>query len=388
MSAEETFSAAYLAENKGPSILGSTIAVSIASTLFAGARLFVRGKILRQLHLDDYLIIISVLAGWVSLAMAITAVANGNGRHFDTLSLQQKQDVILWTIVGFPPGIISFGVPKLAVVALLTRIMNPSRWHTIFLWALTGLCNVALMGCTVILFAQCQPSRSQWNFSVPGVCWDRWILVHYAIFAGAFSAFVDLYLAIYPALVLAKLKLNVKKKIALTVALGIGSVSTVVAIYKCTRLPALASPDFSYDTSDLIIWTIVEGSTIIIASCIPILQPLVDVLFGKRALGSSSDPRYKYQHYGTDRSGPRNLKSDIDMPSVHRSGHHMHGKPAQNEEGASEYELTRGPASKSSQESILERNRLPSDGAIVRTDVFTVKVSQAKPGESDRGMGF
>ncbi|KAL2755541.1 hypothetical protein ACRALDRAFT_1071199 [Sodiomyces alcalophilus JCM 7366] len=385
---DESFSPEYLAANKGPSILGSTIAVSIASTLFAAARLFVRGRILRQLHLDDYLIIISVLAGWTSLAMAMTAVSNGNGRHFDTLSLQQKQDVILWTIAGFPPGIVSFGVPKLAVVALLTRIMNPSRWHTIFLWTLTGLCNVVLMGCTVILFAQCQPSKSQWDFSVPGVCWDRWILVSYAIAAGAFSAFVDLYLAIYPALVLARLKLNIKKKIALTIALGIGSVSTVVAIYKCTRLPSLASPDFSYDTSDLIIWTIVEGSTIIIASCIPILQPLVDILFGKRALGSSSDPRYKYQHYGTDRTGPKNLKSDLDMPSVHRSGHHISKSEQHGGENASEYELTRGNAWKSSQESILERSMVPSDGAIIRTDVFTVKISQAKSHDSRGGAGF
>lgn len=62
MASEGSFSPEYLAENKGPSILGSTIAVCIASTLFAIARLFVRGKILKQLHLDDYLIIISVVS--------------------------------------------------------------------------------------------------------------------------------------------------------------------------------------------------------------------------------------------------------------------------------------------------------------------------------------
>lgn len=116
--------------------------------------------------------------------MAITAVSNGNGRHFDTLTTEQQQGSILWTISGFPPGVVSFGVPKLAVVALLTRIMNPSRWHTIFLWTMTGLCNLVLLGCVVILFAQCQPSRSQWDFSVQGECWDPWILVDYAIGAG------------------------------------------------------------------------------------------------------------------------------------------------------------------------------------------------------------
>lgn len=39
----------------------------------------------------------------------------------------------------------------------------------------------------------------------------------------AFSAIVDLYLAIYPAIVLYKLQINFKKKVVLSVALGLGS---------------------------------------------------------------------------------------------------------------------------------------------------------------------
>lgn len=59
------------------------------------------------------------------------------------------------------------------------------------------------------------------------------------------SALMDLYLAVYPAVVLAKLQMNIKKKAALAAALGIGSVACIVAAYKCTRLPGLAGDDFS-----------------------------------------------------------------------------------------------------------------------------------------------
>lgn len=65
----------------------------------------------------------------------------------------------------------------------------------------------------------------------------------------ALSAAMDLYLAVYPAYVLAGLQMNMKKKLALATALGIGSVSAVVAAYKCTRLPGLASDDFSCEYS-------------------------------------------------------------------------------------------------------------------------------------------
>lgn len=71
-----------------------------------------------------------------------------------------------------------------------------------------------------------------------------------------FSGLTDLYLAVYPTIVLFKLQINNKKKIALCFALGIGSVSAIVSIYKSTRLPSLAGTDFSWDTTDLVIWSL------------------------------------------------------------------------------------------------------------------------------------
>jgi hypothetical protein len=83
------------------------------------------------------------------------------------------------------------------------------------------------------------------------------------LIATALSAFMDLYLAVYPAVILAQLQMNMKKKMALGVALGIGSVACVVAAYKCTRLPGLASDDFSCKWSDYR-WHVVSTLTCIV----------------------------------------------------------------------------------------------------------------------------
>ncbi|WYZ35502.1 hypothetical protein EsH8_X_000149 [Colletotrichum jinshuiense] len=363
------------AENKGPAAIGIVISVSVLSTLFAAARLFVRGKILRKVHLDDYLIVASVICGWTNVGTAIAAVARGNGRHFEFLTQDQKSGAILWTIAGFPAGVMSFGLPKIAVVALLTRILNPSKWHAMFLWSMSIFCLFNLIGCVVILFAQCQPSHSQWDFSiVERTCWDKWILVYFAIYSGAFCAFVDLYLAIYPAVVLARLQMSTRKKAALSVALGIGSISSVVAIYKCTRLPSLASSDFSYDTSDLIIWTIVEGSTMIIAACIPILQPLGELMFGKRIF-SSGGGRYTYENYGSGPSGQ--MRSDIEMSRSREA--RKRAARIQHDVDAISFDdtTTTTVAAKGSQESILAQHNVT--GKIVRTDVFSVSIEPSKP---------
>ncbi|KAK1730002.1 uncharacterized protein BDZ83DRAFT_783615 [Colletotrichum acutatum] len=346
-------------EDKGPMALDVVISMSVLSALFTAGRLFVRGKILKHFHLDDYLIVASVVCGWTNVGTAIAVVAHGNGRHFDVLTLEQKSGAILWTIAGFPPGVMSFGLPKLAVVALLTRIMKPSRWHALFLWFIATFCLINLIGC---------------DFSVTDkTCWYKWILVYFAIYSGGFCALVDLYLAIYPAVVLAKLQMSIRKKVALSIALGIGSISSIVAIYKCSRLPSLASMDFSYDTSDLVTWTIVEGSTMIIAACIPVLQPLGELIFGKRIF-SSGGGRYTYENYGSGPSGQ--YRSDIEMSrskeATKRVARRQHSANAISfDDTVSTTMVTRG-----SQESILQGRNVGRD--IVRTDVISVSIESSK----------
>lgn len=95
------------------------------------------------------------------------------------------EGVILFTMLNFPFGIVAFGIPKIAVVALLVRIMNPSKWHRIFLWSLSLFTFIILLGCVPILFAQCSPSESQWNFTITDkTCWPKDVIVYYAISAG------------------------------------------------------------------------------------------------------------------------------------------------------------------------------------------------------------
>lgn len=203
MAAPQDFPPDFVSQNKGPTILAVCCTLSAIGTVFVAGRLYVRAKLLNRVALDDWLIIASMVSGcalvnwaaivltmrkvcsYILLGFTIKAVDSGNGRHFTLLSLQQKSDAILYTMAGFCPGVLSFGLPKVAVVALLTKIMNPSRKHQIFLWFISIGCVVLLLGCIALLFGQCTPSRSQWDFSVKGKCWNPWILVYYSIGAGS-----------------------------------------------------------------------------------------------------------------------------------------------------------------------------------------------------------
>ncbi|EEY16334.1 conserved hypothetical protein [Verticillium alfalfae VaMs.102] len=339
--------------NKGPGILAVIIPVSVFSTLFTAARLWVRGKILRQFHADDWLIVVSVICCWISVALAVKAIDNGNGRHIVTLSQEEQEGVVFWTLVGFPLGILSFGIPKLAVVAVLTRIMSPGRTHTIVLWTMAGVCNVLLALNAVFLLGRCVPAESQWNFDIKGKCWDPQILVRYAIATGVFSAAVDLYLAVYPGLIL--LNLGIKKeprKIApdrlplgawLHVSGRPGTNSgqpqnqhwqndtrinwrshlSSARVYRvgCQKTFPVRRPKslmlkhpnlkseyhltlIAGETAEIVVLNNVEGGTLIIASCIPVLQPLLRIIMKREPLATSGTPGQEGYNRGASAGRP------------------------------------------------------------------------------------
>ncbi|OHW91991.1 integral membrane protein [Colletotrichum incanum] len=376
MSRPPVGSEAWKAQDKGPGILIICWVVTAISTVFVLGRVYVRGNIMGKFQSDDYFIILGQVCGHVSTALSTLAVRSGNGKHMVVLTTEQQQNAILWTTAAFCPGIMSFGLPKLAVVSLLTRLMNPGKYHKWFLWWLGIWCQLTLFVTAGLLLGRCTPARSLWNFSVKGNCFSTDILVGYCIYAGAFSAFVDVYLALYPAIVLCRLQMSTKKKIALSCALGIGSISGIVAIYKTTRIPSLGSKDFSYETSDLVIWTVVEGSTIIIASSIPVMQPLLELILRRNPFSSakgSKEPQY-FEYYSS-KSNSRGDRIELGQrkPKV---------KPRDDlgltiEDGDSQENIL------ASNNQTPAANSHPGNLEIVRTDIVTVSYEELGQGRGN-----
>ena len=74
---------AWKTQDKGPSIIATCWAVTAASTVFVGARLYVRGVILKRLHSDDYYSLLAL----VSVSLFCSAIARN--LHL-TLHLDQQ----------------------------------------------------------------------------------------------------------------------------------------------------------------------------------------------------------------------------------------------------------------------------------------------------------
>ncbi|GKZ23988.1 hypothetical protein AbraIFM66951_010241 [Aspergillus brasiliensis] len=306
----------YAHQTKGPRILAVFWAMTSLAILAVAARLFIRIKVLRNPGADDWLIAASMFFSISYSVVTTVDVALGYGKHAVVIA-DRLEIVLLVNYINFALGIISFALPKLAVAALLSRFLNPTTIQRAILWGLTGLVALVSCICILVLFTMCNPARALWDTSLlskGASCRSSWILVDYAIFNGAVSAFTDLYLAIYPTVILLKLHMSLRKRLALCAALGLSAVACAMAIIKCMQLPRLADlsdttcelflmkhrkyerrpvDTIADATADLVIWTSIESNVVILASCIPTLQPLLEIILGKRSLRSTSGYQYK-----------------------------------------------------------------------------------------------
>lgn len=109
----------------------------------------------------------------------------GNGKHFTTLSLEQQQNTIRWMMAAYVPGIETLGFPKLAVIALLSRLLMPSRLHLWILWTMGIICCLSLTAMVTTLLLQCSPPEALWNFSLPRNCLHPKVLEGLAFWASS-----------------------------------------------------------------------------------------------------------------------------------------------------------------------------------------------------------
>lgn len=248
----------------------------------------------------------------------------GVGRHAAYISPPQLVKAVQWIWLSTPFSTMSACFGKISISLLILRMINRNRSYTIFLWTLIFLLFVINLLLTIITFSQCTPASWLWDQLNPalagysGSCWHPNIQKNYGYFQGgmicsslsysfrsyghlcnrpvlplesanhltirkAFSAFSDLLLAVFPILIIKDLKIQLRLKIGLCCVMSLGIIATAAAAIKTVELKNLATPDFTYNATNLVYWFITENWVIIIAACVPTLSPLYFIWTGQRS---------------------------------------------------------------------------------------------------------
>ncbi|CAJ2511703.1 Uu.00g073280.m01.CDS01 [Anthostomella pinea] len=277
--------------NNGPLLNGSVWTLVVMSLVFLALRLWCKYLSHRGLWWDDHILIISWVVMLVSSSMISNSVALGFGMHAPDIIAKNHGPQVLPEIAfrGAIQGmllVLGNVWSKTSFAVTLLRITDGKLKALV--WVIIITMNVFMIVGGLLNFAQCTPAEKVWKPDTPGTCWSPGVYVGFSIFAGAYSALMDIGLAMLPWAVILKLQMKTKEKIGVAVAMSMGVFAAITSILKCTYIVTLEGNDFLYEGVHLLIWSTAETATTIIAASIPVLR----VLFLEMR---SSNGRY-YEH--------------------------------------------------------------------------------------------
>lgn len=207
-------------------VLGVCWALTGLSSLFLSLRLYVKSTAHRKFYWDDFLL----AASWLMLvAFSVTAT---NGTRYG-LGLHQADkerafndpsNLRLMVVIATVFSVLGAAWSKTSVAVTLLRLTSGTLHYGI--WLVVVSMNVVLTFNAILQFLWCQPASVAWSSGTGrgGTCWSRNVIVSYSIAAAAYSAAMDILLAIVPWFVIMGLNMQMKEKIGAAVCMSLGIV--------------------------------------------------------------------------------------------------------------------------------------------------------------------
>ncbi|KAG6000379.1 hypothetical protein E4U21_005542 [Claviceps maximensis] len=253
-----------------------------ATTVIVGLRVYCRVCLKRGpkggFGLDDGITVACVLCLFVTCILVDVGSSQGLGKHMDTLDPAQIVQANRWNVIISSVLIWSFSLPKFAIVAILKRILNYGMTTSIVFWGLALSCQACILATSIWWWKQCDPIERFWDRTIEGTCASINVLANLGYFTSAYSAFLDIFFALYPIYFVMRLNMALRARIAVSVALGLSALACIVSVYKLMIFQdifKILAVDPTYPVPYLDILGVAEGAILLICASLPTLGPLI-----------------------------------------------------------------------------------------------------------------
>ena len=233
------------------------------------------------------------------------------GQHQECVEPQDVIAVLEYAALSEPISVIDIGIVKVSVCLCLLRIVDGAKRKTrLFLWSLLILVVLSHLGLAMVFFLHCLPLAALWNPVVHGNCMstDQTVLAGYVGFA--FDIVTDLVCALIPIIVISRLQMNIRTKIALCILMGLGVFTAGAAVAKAFTLRGVFDDDGTWGFTEPATWAAVEQFVGIIIISTPALKPFfsrflrtrrsgLGYQYGKRWIAKHASPKWSVSHKWT-----------------------------------------------------------------------------------------
>ncbi|OBT91592.1 hypothetical protein VE01_10362 [Pseudogymnoascus verrucosus] len=272
--------------------VATTVTIVIAF-VFVALRMISRIFITRRTTLDDYVMILAWIIAFGGSFTILLAARKGFGLMDAELKPEWittlKKCGYIYSII-YNPALMA---TKTSILIFYLRLSRTNKLFRIGTYATMGVVNVVGLILTFINVFQCHPLDKIFSDSFVDPTQKCIPLVTLFLASSPANIFTDLAILVLPIPVLTGMHLPMRQKTILVLTFGLGIFVTIVDVIRIYYLqqalgpttanssspqgtPGLgASPNFVFNVSYGLMWSIVEVNVGIICGCIPLLKPLV-----------------------------------------------------------------------------------------------------------------
>ncbi|KAF3765113.1 hypothetical protein M406DRAFT_340580 [Cryphonectria parasitica EP155] len=273
-------------ENTGPEQVSTTAVLLALATVFTVLRFWARYQVVAKYGLDDSLLVAGLIGVFVVGGLNFGMVNYGMGRHADTLSLDQLEEVLKRLLAFECVYVTTVALVKLSILSMYLRIF-PSRDFKIGAYTIGSIVIAWCIAIVLVSIFQCDPIEKAWiPWMTTGTCIN---LRASFIGNGVPNILTDVAILAMPVKQVWHLHATMAQKISLLCTFGLGSFVLVASIYRFSTLMSFNEEDTTFTLATPCTWCVVESACGVICANLPTLRPLAKKFSNK--FGSSEKSR-------------------------------------------------------------------------------------------------
>ncbi|KAK1986841.1 hypothetical protein LZ30DRAFT_240947 [Colletotrichum cereale] len=305
-------------ENRGPQLVAVGLTLVIAAFVAIVLRFYTRVFLVKNFGIDDWFMLGAATFFILFVSCALAGVHYGTGRHRVDLSDEDWETAMMYWWYCYLWYCLAMVASKISIGYFLLRITvrKVDIWIIYIVMMLTVCTGVVFFFVTLL---QCQPISYFWNQRTQeGHCVPIDVIIALTFLYSAFSVICDFTFAILPIVLIWKLKMNRKTKLALVPVMAMACIASAAVVVRMPFVLDFKNPDFLYATVDIAIWSTTEQGLSITAGSLATLRPLFR-LVGHRLGLTSMGPSHDSER--GDPSGMGGKAKDISNASSSRQRH-------------------------------------------------------------------
>ncbi|KAM0337465.1 hypothetical protein ACHAPU_011542 [Fusarium lateritium] len=272
----------------GRTLFGLTIFFLIPTSIIIALRCYTRLRH-RIFGVDDGLMMI----GWM-LYVAVSGIVmrstySGLGTKDEDLNANLQNDGRKFLYAFQVTYCFSLLFLKSSICVTLLRIAVVQT-HRIIIWCTLVFAMASTTTVIIGLFLICRPISTAWGHE--GTCAPSIVIASLGYLVSAGAVLTDWICAILPIFMLYKSNMKTATKISVSFILGLAALASLCTII---RLPYVKYytiiPNYLYNVTNIVIWSIVESGIGIISASLPSLRKLVSSRFHFDSTAGSSPAR-------------------------------------------------------------------------------------------------